>query len=39
LPLSEAGDEAFRARMLAEIKKLMVTYMGRIEAELMGRTA
>jgi AcrR family transcriptional regulator len=38
LPLSEAGDEAFRTRMLAEIKKLMVTYMGRIEAEVMART-
>jgi AcrR family transcriptional regulator len=39
LPLSETSDEAFRARMLAEIKKLMVTYMGRIEAEVRGQTA
>src|SRR5262245_58057798 len=31
LPLSEAGDDAFRARMLAEIKKLMLSYMSRIE--------
>jgi AcrR family transcriptional regulator len=39
LPLSEAGDETFRARMLGEIKKLMLTYMSRIEKEVMGRTA
>lgn len=39
LPLSEAGDEAFRARMLAEIKKMMLTYMSRIEQEFSGRMA
>jgi AcrR family transcriptional regulator len=39
LPLAEAGDEAARARMLAEIKKLLLTYMSRIEQDLTGRTA
>jgi AcrR family transcriptional regulator len=38
LPLSETGDEAYRARVLAEIKKLLLTYMGRVEAEVAGRS-
>jgi AcrR family transcriptional regulator len=36
MPLAEAGDEAFRARMLAEAKKLLLTYMSRVEAEVSG---
>jgi AcrR family transcriptional regulator len=39
LPLAEAGDEASRARLLAEIKKLLLTYMSRVERDVTGRTA
>jgi AcrR family transcriptional regulator len=38
LPLSETGDEAFRARVLEEIKKLLLTYMAGVEREVTGRS-
>jgi AcrR family transcriptional regulator len=34
MPLAASGDESFRARLLAEIKKLLLTYMARIEKEV-----
>jgi len=37
LPLSETGDEAFRARMLGEIKKLLLAYVARVEREVTGK--
>ncbi len=39
LPVAQAGDEAFRTRVLAEIKKLLVTYMSRVAAEVTAGTA
>jgi AcrR family transcriptional regulator len=37
MPLAEAGGETFRARMLAEAKKLMLSYMSRVQEELSGQ--
>ena len=39
MPLSEAGDEAFRLRMLGEIKKLLRLYMRDVEDKPVGTDA